>query len=130
MILLPPVLKLTDTLFPYTTLFRAQLPRRGGLPCRDHGKPWALRRSRAPQGGTLSGRDPRAPRGSFRCRPRPAAAAGSGPHARQAAAAPAVSCAAWKGAAAFSIALSGRSEEPPSELQSLMRISYAVFCLQ
>src|SRR3546814_13269184 len=36
-----------------------------------------------------------------------AAAAGSGPHDRQAAAAPAVSCAAWKGAAAFSIALSG-----------------------
>src|SRR3546814_1600749 len=31
---------------------------------------------------------------------------------------------------AAQLALAGRSEEHPSELQSLMRISYAVFCLK
>src|SRR3546814_3935787 len=33
------------------------------------------------------------------------------------------------GAAALPLAILGRSEEHTSELQSLMRISYAVFCL-
>src|SRR3546814_3581730 len=34
------------------------------------------------------------------------------------------------GAAMFAKIMNGRSEEHTSELQSLMRISYAVFCLQ
>src|SRR3546814_4237518 len=37
---------------------------------------------------------------------------------------------AFGSATAFNYALSGRSEEHPSELQSLMRISYAVSCLK
>src|SRR3546814_5433948 len=78
MIRRPPRSTRTDTLFPYTTLFRSccacspaaalGAPRRGSTPCRAQ---W----------------------------PRPARAA-------------------W------------RSEEHTSELQSLMRISYAVFCLK
>src|SRR3546814_12225682 len=79
MIRLPPRSTRTDTLFPYTTLFRS---RRGGG----------------------AGRDDRA--GARRLR---AAAAGGirrAPSNRR------------------------RSEEHTSELQSLMRISYAVFCLK
>src|SRR3546814_1589432 len=69
MIRRPPRSTRTDTLFPYTTLFRSYLPP-SVLPC------WAGRGS-------------------------PAAAQES-----------------------------ARSEEHTSELQSLMRISYAVFCLK
>src|SRR3546814_8876642 len=86
----------TDTLFPYTTLFRsdrrraASLFRRRLYPCagrRDHARrPCVLHQSRG--------------EGAAEDRPCPAAA------------------------------LHGRSEEHTSELQSLMRISYAVFCLQ
>src|SRR3546814_14176082 len=81
MIRRPPRSTRTDTLFPYTTLFRSQPSprhrrRRGGVrPAADH-----LPADRAP-------------------------ARGSVPGAR-------------------------RSEEHTSELQSLMRISYAVFCLK
>src|SRR3546814_10561137 len=86
MIRRPPRSTRTDTLFPYTTLFRS--PRRGGQraagPTR-HG----LASARAILGGRGSGkRSCQGPR-------RP-----------------------------------GRSEEHTSELQSLMRISYAVFCLK
>src|SRR3546814_5562873 len=70
MIRRPPRSTRTDTLFPYTTLFRSR---------------WV--RSRA-----------RSAAGSARCRPSPTPTA--------------------------------RSEEHTSELQSLMRISYAVFCLK
>src|SRR3546814_18190002 len=69
----PPRSTRTDTLFPYTTLFRSE-----------------RRADRAP-----------------RCAP---------PRARTATCRSACGC-------------SSRSEEPTSELQSLMRISYAVFCL-
>src|SRR3546814_12189510 len=78
MIRRPPRSTRTDTLFPYTTLFRSRRPL--GLPCRK--QPW------------LS---------VFCC----------------------VSM-AW----ARTPGSSGRSEEHTSELQSLMRISYAVFCLK
>src|SRR3546814_4917646 len=73
----PPRSTRTDTLFPYTTLFRSRLRRLQSLP--------------APRGG----RHPSPPggrRGDGRGHP--------------------------------------RSEEHTSELQSLMRISYAVFCLK
>src|SRR3546814_15742650 len=68
MILRPPRSTRTDTLFPYTTLFRSSRPRRPRVrsarcPCRAHRQPY-------------------------------------------------------------------RSEEHTSELQSLMRLSYAVFCLK
>src|SRR3546814_16180482 len=80
MIRLPPRSTRTDTLFPYTTLFRSRGSGAGGLALRETGS-----------GGLI-------PRG-----------AGSG--GRRAGTA-------------------RRSEEHTSELQSLMRSSYAVFCLK
>src|SRR3546814_1788154 len=85
MIRRPPRSTRTDTLFPYTTLFRS-----------DHGQPPRIR-------GDHAGRVPR-----------PLGAMGPGrgdgrPHR---------------------IPVPDRSEEHTSELQSLMRISYAVFCLK
>src|SRR3546814_6950507 len=81
----PPRSTRTDTLFPYTTLFRSPCPcpfRAGGR-CDSHSR---IRR------GT-------------RCSPR-------------------------HGSRYSPIAARRRSEEHTSELQSLMRISYAVFCLK
>src|SRR3546814_4381596 len=85
MIRRPPRSTRTDTLFPYTTLFRA--PHRA---C-----PSPHRANDAPVPAHLSSRGP--------CR------AGRYPSPRR---------------------HRGRSEEHTSELQSLMRISYAVFCLK
>src|SRR3546814_7713342 len=81
----PPRSTRTDTLFPYTTLFRS-------LTKADH---W-LRSARCPDNlAVVSDRHVQAP------------------------------C-----ATAHKYAGPGRSEEHTSELQSLMRISYAVFCLK
>src|SRR3546814_1338987 len=77
MIRRPPRSTRTDTLFPYTTLFRSHLER-PGLPVV------------AELHGVIDGDHVRRGRGHQRC----------------------------------------RSEEHTSELQSLMRISYAVFCLK
>src|SRR3546814_3893163 len=97
MIRRPPRSTRTDTLFPYTTLFRSPASTTG-------------RRGR--------GRGPRidrpCPRGLPAGRRRPAAAERSPPPSRP----------GGPGCA------DGRSEEHTSELQSLMRISYAVFCLK
>src|SRR3546814_3787941 len=82
MIRRPPRSTRTDTLFPYTTLFRSLLYR-GPCRRRRHREPWAAASSSS-------------------CPPRPASSTSS----------------------------SARSEEHTSELQSLMRISYAVFCLK
>src|SRR3546814_3001944 len=79
----PPRSTRTDTLFPYTTLFRSRLRRGQG------------RRRR--RGGGLPSRAP----GERR-----------------------------RGADAAGRTARPRSEEHTSELQSLMRISYAVFCLK
>src|SRR3546814_7156564 len=83
MIRRPPRSTRTDTLFPYTTLFRS--------PCwlREHGQTWKSNWVEA----------------SFVRSP------GMGKHRHQ------------------SLQVT-RSEEHTSELQSLMRISYAVFCLK
>src|SRR3546814_10639800 len=86
MIRRPPRSTRTDTLFPYTTLFRSRIPARQ---C-----PW-------PQPLPCSARDHRPPTGS-----RDSESGGS--------------CRCHR----------PRSEEHTSELQSLMRISYAVFCLK
>src|SRR3546814_18250399 len=82
MIRRPPRSTRTDTLFPYTTLFRSGAGCRPGrsvyaeaLPCRKPRTAWLTKRGILPVS-------------------------------------------------------SGRSEEHTSELQSLMRISYAVFCLK
>src|SRR3546814_1608305 len=79
MIRRPPRSTRTDTLFPYTTLFRSPPPRERPFPARLN-----VRRRENPESRILHHR-----------------------HNRH-----------------------GRSEEHTSELQSLMRISYAVFCLK
>src|SRR3546814_5715025 len=94
MIRRPPRSTRTDTLFPYTTLFRSGA-------------------ERARSDGRVGGR-----RGRYR----PVADAPhfitlSFPRKRESRA-----CVGWL--------RTGRSEEHTSELQSLMRISYAVFCLK
>src|SRR3546814_4750581 len=102
MIRLPPRSTRTDTLFPYTTLFRSSSPPfpRHPARCRYRGshrpsfRPSHLRAERSPD------------------------------------------CRKWKtgGVVPRSVHRAGgnadRSEEHTSELQSLMRISYAVFCLK
>src|SRR3546814_2633972 len=93
MIRRPPRSTRTDTLFPYTTLFRSCHP--GTVA--EHG------------GQGVQARD-HAGDGQYLC---DAAVDGSG-------------C----GGLPVSPQFLGRSEEHTSELQSLMRISYAVFCLK
>src|SRR3546814_1399079 len=100
MIRRPPRSTRTDTLFPYTTLFRSRLSV----------QPDARRRAgdglSAGRGGDRQGGSRRADRRN-RARVRRAVLR-RGLRRR----------------------LAGRSEEHTSELQSLMRISYAVFCLK
>src|SRR3546814_15705799 len=90
MIRRPPRSTRTDTLFPYTTLFRSAAVADGG----DRGRAGAAAGASAePAGDTVRPLVARRPRpGGARCH--------------------------------------GRSEEHTSELQSLMRISYAAFCLK
>src|SRR3546814_1495860 len=95
----PPRSTRTDTLFPYTTLFRS---------CRGATR---IRPDRRGSGGGPAWRG--------RCR-RPAPP----PWQRAGRAAPPAS------ANHFEYETVPRSEEHTSELQSLMRISYAVFCLK
>src|SRR3546814_1724487 len=96
MIRRPPRSTRTDTLFPYTTLFRSKCclnQRRsfnGSMPCSSN-KASVQRRSGSASTALSS---------------------------------------VWIQAGAMAAASSGRSEEHTSELQSLMRISYAVFCLK
>src|SRR3546814_6867520 len=96
MIRRPPRSTRTDTLFPYTTLFRS--PVRGGGAGRRRGRRHGRRRG---DGGT-------APTSAL-------ADAGDGRH---------------RGTGRTGDRRHWRSEEHTSELQSLMRISYAVFCLK
>src|SRR3546814_7552602 len=117
MIRRPPRSTRTDTLFPYTTLFRSKI--RADLP---HGYKPALREDEMPS-----------------C---PAGAKGAGSYSMfyngflysvRGLQSPTRSEKAYADGACppFIESLgSCRSEEHTSELQSLMRISYAVFCLQ
>src|SRR3546814_1755328 len=100
MIRRPPRATRTDTLFPYTTLFRSRV--------RDWGStaPSLRRRNRA------RGRARSKARASRRASTLRRGAASPRPRERR--------CRRSR----------GRSEEHTSELQSLMRISYAVFCLK
>src|SRR3546814_8924161 len=92
----PPRSTRTDTLFPYTTLFRS-------------------RSDRGRSGGAVARR-------SRRCRGRTGVRRGPEPRRRGG---------ARRGAVGGDDRRRGaRSEEHTSELQSLMRISYAVFCLK
>src|SRR3546814_4997119 len=88
MIRRPPRSTRTDTLFPYTTLFRSAAPDRP----RPGRAGWSAPKSRFPYDQAAG----------FLRRPATRRPLGSAP----------------------------RSEEHTSELQSLMRISYAVFCLK
>src|SRR3546814_5833603 len=104
MIRRPPRSTRTDTLFPYTTLFRSghrSLEVGDGKIDEDHAR----------HGGSFfwSGMDATDGRSGYRqARLQAAALPGERP------------CCQW----------ATRSEEHTSELQSLMRISYAVFCLK
>src|SRR3546814_1502095 len=84
MIRRPPRSTRTDTLFPYTTLFRSVDVAQSGYGCRNLAAPG--RQRQVSQAGCARGSTRRI--------------------------------------------FAGRSEEHTSELQSLMRISYAVFCLK
>src|SRR3546814_9234180 len=95
----PPRSTRTDTLFPYTTLFRS-----------------------------VDDRDARG-HGQHRARPTQPAVAPAQP-ARGDADAAAIRRQLRRGAAGDDRGGGTRSEEHTSELQSLMRISYAVFCLK
>src|SRR3546814_2088808 len=100
MIRRPPRSTRTDTLFPYTTLFRSLVVARRGSAARGAGLS-----ARSPlRLGTAGGRQRRddGPDGHVRYRRR----------------------------GRRRIDVERRSEEHTSELQSLMRISYAVFCLK
>src|SRR3546814_8710649 len=107
MIRRPPRSTRTDTLFPYTTLFRSDGLRPSRLqelrPARDH-HPRAL-----PQGAQAS-------RQGKRSAARARAQTRRNRAVRRLLQEP--------------FAVPERSEEHTSELQSLMRISYAVFCLK
>src|SRR3546814_5081002 len=109
MIRLPPRSTRTDTLFPYTTLFRS-------VPVRSADRPDPARR-RQHLSGRSRGRARRTSRGSRR--------GGAGLAVRGLRRASPCDRSAGEGIAARA----DRSEEHTSELQSLMRISYAVFCL-
>src|SRR3546814_9236263 len=109
MIRRPPRPTRTDTLFPYTTLFRSpQLEELRREPARAARPPHRRRRDAA--GG--------------RRLPRLLHAPGRQPVHQFRRDGPVGGYPAAGGGAA------GRSEEHTSELQSLMRISYAVFCVQ
>src|SRR3546814_9805535 len=96
MIRRPPRSTRTDTLFPYTTLFRSQ----GSTEVQRQGR----------QGGTRT-------RFVSNARPGTAGATRTCPHCKTTILESSSVC-------------PSRSEEHTSELQSLMRISYAVFCLK
>src|SRR3546814_9833556 len=112
MIRRPPRSTRTDTLFPYTTLFRSadspEHPRGSGERAAEH---------LVDQLGQHLGRylRCRVEQGTGRC------GAGDGPDPR--------AIRPIEGGSSDDRS-PGRSEEHTSELQSLMRISYAVFCLK
>src|SRR3546814_4063448 len=108
MSLRPPRSTLTDTLFPYTTLFRSQVRFEPAVtdPPPDAAVLEVVRDDRVVHEVALPARLQHLPAG------------------RRVLAVPADDLVEPPGR------LEGRSEEHTSELQSLMRISYAVFCLK
>src|SRR3546814_1429852 len=100
----PPISTRSDTLFPYTTLFRSHPGnnragrRSAGLRRRQHQERRRRHHRSVRRGGRRQGRS--------------------------------VLCLQLRSRQADRKRRAGRSEEHTSELQSLMRISYAVFCLK
>src|SRR3546814_8390538 len=117
MIRRPPRSTRTDTLLPYTTLFRS--------PLRVDLAPADRKRAASAEGlfpalpgtGRPAWRGLRAGERELARKPRPGGAVGPQPVGARC-----LECRLGRSAA--------RSEEHTSELQSLMRISYAVFCLK
>src|SRR3546814_2688085 len=99
---LPPRSTRTDTLFPYTPLFRSPIPNPQSRPSDARTDPPAPRPRRAARDRAVGPRPAAVGRRQRRGRGRRPLVAGAAP----------------------------RSEEHTSELQSLMRNSYAVFCLK
>src|SRR3546814_15717260 len=122
MIRRPPRSTRTDTLFPYTTLFRSPLRRRR---CPGAGRAGA----EDDLGSTDPDRSPALPSVAAGYRAGPAGEFRLGGTDRWQDA-----DRGWPGADVSVLflrdAYHSRSEEHTSELQSLMRISYAVFCLK
>src|SRR3546814_2954707 len=100
----PPRSTRTDTLFPFTTLVRSLLPRQQ-RPA-PHRPPDSCR---SPEVVPAADRQVRSARPYCNGLPPPLP---------------------WSAARPRTTAFPARSEEHTSELQSLMRISYAVFCLK
>src|SRR3546814_10545947 len=100
----PPVSTRTDPLFPCTTLFRSQADRHAGLLDREDERRLPRRRVTHQEVRTRRGRDGR----TDADRQRGEREQRQNPHGRR--------------------RETDRSEEHTSELQSLMRNSYAVFC--
>src|SRR3546814_5789812 len=115
MIRRPPRSTRTDTLFPYTTLFRSRTRLAGGAGLRGRCAGLCHRavggRADDVMAGLRRGRQVRGDR------------AGGGPARGQPRCGRSVAARPRDGSSA-------RSEEHTSELQSLMRTSYAVFCLK
>src|SRR3546814_3358368 len=120
MIRLPPRSTRTDTLFPYTTLFRSSRPllglrqRAGGRLLRGDERALQAATGNGKAGSRLSRR--------LRC--------GAGADSRRRSQGLFAGAARPLPAGRGRLLTSARSEEHTSELQSLMRISYAVFCLK
>src|SRR3546814_8416590 len=108
MIRQPPRSTRTDTLFPYTTLFRSR----------------ALLSQAADRVPLLARAGTEIAASRFHARARPADGGGNDRKAERPFVSPRDLC---RGGAASAFR---RSEEHTSELQSLMRTSYAVFCLK
>src|SRR3546814_7489158 len=100
MIRRPPRSTRTDTLFPYTTLFRSLMPRLSGVDLAMTGMPGMANHAPMKIGGATT-------------------AVGEDGKTLIVTLARPLTAGSYK-----------RSEEHTSELQSLMRISYAVFCLK
>src|SRR3546814_10366870 len=122
----PPRSTRTDTPFPYTTLFRSaeEVARGRALPVAGHDqyRPARRRRGRR-QGHALHHGAVRADHGV----PAPVGMAGAGDAAARRE--PGNPAADGAGVADLGAGAPLRSEEHTSELQSLMRTSYAAFCL-
>src|SRR3546814_3870551 len=114
MIRRPPRSTRTDTLFPYTTLFRSS---RNGV-SKDLAQRWALR-----DGSSASSAPPQGERRGIR-------RVMQQPMPFQPTRRAFIGAALALGLLGTAMAATNRSEEHTSELQSLMRISYAVFCLK
>src|SRR3546814_3960569 len=124
MILRPPRSTRTDPLFPYPTPFRSVLQR-----CKDcgHGsirlRVRSLPLAQVPAPAAIG-------HAARRAEPRSGSEGVAVPMHRNILSASLLAALALAGCGERNAASADRSEEHTSELQSLMRISYAVFCLK